>query len=131
MKLTTLLQTALSAVLLALSAVAPAQDENEPTLYVAVDCMKSTTGDYRGVETEIWQPMHQARVDQGQIESWALYWVMYGDRSSCDYYTVTSFRGQEQLNTNPDYAKIFESAHKGKNVMKAMASCAVSSGSSE
>ena len=121
MKLTTLLQATVSALLLALSGVVPAQDEEQQTLYVAVDCMKSTSGDYRGVETEIWQPMHQERVDQGKINSWALYWVMFGDRSTCDDYTVTSYRGQDQLNADPQFADVFKSVHKGKNVTKAMA----------
>lgn len=121
MKLKTLLQSALSAVLIAVSGVVPAQDEEQPTLYVAVDCMKSMSGDYRDVETKIWQPMHQERADQGRINSWALYWVMYGDRSTCDYYTVTSYLGQEQLNASPEFAAVFESVHKGKDVMKAMA----------
>jgi hypothetical protein len=121
MQLTTLLQATLLVVLLALTGAASSQDDEQTTIYVAVDCMKSTSGDYQGVETEIWQPMHQKRVDQGEISSWALYWVMYGDRSTCDYYTVTSFRGQEQLNATPDFAEVFESVHKGKDVMQAMA----------
>ena len=61
-----------------------AQDiENQP-LYVKVDCMKSTSADYNSVELEIWQAMHQELVNKGEQNSWALYWVMYGDRSRCD-----------------------------------------------
>lgn len=121
MKMTTLLQVAMAATMLTISSVVLAQAEEQPPLYVSVDCMKSTSGDYQGVETDIWQPMHQERVDQGKINSWALYWVMYGDRSVCDYYTVTSYRGQEQLNADPSFDEVFKSVHKGKDVMKAMA----------
>jgi hypothetical protein len=96
-----------------------AQD-NDERLYVALECMKSTSPDYVGVETGIWQAMHQQLVDDGKRNSWALYWVMYGDRSKCDYYTVTTFLGQAQLDHNPDYAAVFERAHPGKDIERAM-----------
>ena len=97
-----------------------AQDEDQP-LFMSVDCMKSTTTDYVSIETEIWRAMHQQLIDQGKRNSWALYSVMYGDRSKCDYYTVTTFLGQEQLDAYPDYAEVFKTVHPGKDVSKAMA----------
>ena len=97
-----------------------AQDEASPTLYVTVDCMKATAANYESIEADIWQPMHQHLVDTGKRSSWALYRVMYGDRSRCDYYTVTTFLGEEQLNAAIDYGEAFEAVHPGKNVDKAL-----------
>lgn len=92
-----------------------AQDTDQPTLYVQVDCMKSTSPDYTDVETEIWQPMHQEMVNQGKKNSWALYWVLYGDRSDCDYYTVNTYRGEDQLNDDTAYSDVFASVHPGED----------------
>ncbi|MBT8400770.1 MAG: hypothetical protein KJO98_09855 [Rhodothermia bacterium] len=94
---------------------ATAQDEEQPTLYVQVDCMKSTSADYENVETEIWQPMHQAMVNQGKKNTWALYWVLYGDRSDCDYYTVNTYLGEEQLNDPTSFADVFATVHPDKD----------------
>ena len=101
--------------------IALAQAGASPPLYVALDCMKSTAADYVQLEAEIWAPMHQHLVDEGKRSSWALYGVMYGDRSGCDYYTVTTYRGEDQLNAAVDYAEAFQAVHKGKNVVNAMA----------
>jgi len=106
--------------LLVLPALIAAQENEAQALYVAVDCMKSTAADYASVETEIWQPMHQELVNHGKRNSWSLYWVQYGDRSKCDYYTVTSYRGEAQLNADPAYAEVFETVHQNKNFAKAM-----------
>ena len=110
------------AVLLAalLPGTAIAQDQASPALYVSVDCMKSANPNYESVETDTWKPMHQHLVDTGKRAGWALYRVLYGDRSKCDYYTVTTFLGEEQLNAAIDYAEVFEAAHPGKDVDKAM-----------
>ncbi|MDH3352338.1 MAG: hypothetical protein OEM60_00380 [Gammaproteobacteria bacterium] len=121
MKMTTLINAVIMAAMLAIPGVVFAQDEEQPPLYVAVDCMKSTTGDYRDVETDIWRPMHQELVDQGKINSWALYWVKFGDRSRCDFYTVTTYLGHEQLNAAAAFAEAFAVVHKGKDFMRAMA----------
>lgn len=101
--------------------IAPAQTEASPPLYISVDCMKSKAFDYVQIEQEIWKPMHQHMVDEGTRNSWALYRVVYGDRSGCDYYTVTTFRGEDQLNAETDYAEAFQAVHAGKNIDKAMA----------
>ena len=106
--------------MLSLPAETRAQDEEDKALYVAVDCMKSTAADYASLETEIWQPMHQELVNQGKRNSWALYWVQYGDRSRCDYYTVTSYHGEDQLNADPAYAEVFKTVHRDKDLVKAM-----------
>lgn len=97
-----------------------AQDQELPALYVSVDCMKATAANYEGLEADTWKPMHQHLVDAGNRYSWALYRVMYGDRSKCDYYTVTTFLGEEQLNAAIDYEEAFKAAHPGKDVAQAM-----------
>ena len=117
-------QTASTLVFVMLVAIAApriATAQGDEPLFVAVDCMKSLTPGYVDVETKIWLPMHQQMVDQGQRNSWALYWVRYGDRSRCDYYTVTTYRGQNQLDIDPDYGEVFAAAHPGKDVSEALA----------
>ena len=98
-----------------------AQEADTHPFYVSLDCMKSTAVDYVQVEKEIWQPMHQELVNQGKRISWALYEVHYGDRSKCDYYTVTTFAGEQQLNADVEYDEAFKTVHGKKNMEKAMA----------
>ena len=118
-KLAITLMVMLAAV--AIPSVSAAQEEPEGPLYVLLDCMKSTSADYVAVETEIWQPIHQEAVKQGKMVGWALYSVLYGDRSDCDYYTTNSYRGVEQLNAVGEYGDYFASAHPGKSWDEAMA----------
>lgn len=106
---------ALLGVIAAMPRMAGAQDEDQLTLFVQSDCMKSTSADYQEIETEIWQPMHQELVNQGKKTSWALYWVLYGDRSDCDYITVNVYRGQQQLNDNTSFADLFAAVHPGQD----------------
>jgi len=121
MTTTTLPRAVLTTVILAIALVTNVQGEDRPPLYVSVDCMKSTAADYTSLETDIWQAMHQELVNQGKRNSWALYSVMYGDRSRCDYYTVTTFLGQEQLDANPNYGEVYQAVYPGKDAAKAMA----------
>ena len=105
----------------AVPSVSTAQDEEQAVFFIQLDCMKSTSSDYGEVETEIWQPMHQEMVKQNKRFNWSLYWVLFGDRSECDYYTVNTFRGLEQLNAEWGYAEVFATVHPGKNWDEAMA----------
>lgn len=95
--------------------------QEQPAQYVSVDCMKSTSPDYVEIETELWQPMHQRRVNQGKINSWALYRVLYGDRATCDYYTVTVFAGAAQLNADPAYEEVFAAVYPDRSLSQSMA----------
>lgn len=121
MTTTTRITATIATAILILPLFAAAQQDDQLPLYVSVDCMKSTSADYTNVEIEIWRAMHQELVNQGKRNSWALYSVMYGDRSQCDYYTVTTYRGQEQLDGNPDYVAVFEAVHPRKDAARAMA----------
>lgn len=105
---------------LVLSASLAAAQEQSPE-YVSVDCMKSTSPDYVDIETELWQPMHQRRVNEGKISSWALYRVLYGDRTKCDHYTVTVFAGAAQLNADPAYEEVFAAVYPDRSLRQAMA----------
>lgn len=112
--------TAAAAMLLLLANAGIAQDVDAPTIYVSVDCMKSRSPDYALLESEIWKPMHEELVRRGNRHSWSLYWVMYGDRSRCDYYTVTTFYGEEQLNAGLPVADVFDDVHEGGDLEEAM-----------
>ena len=94
---------------------ANAQDQNGQTVYLGVECMRSTDPGYEQLEKDIWKPMHQHLVDHGQRTRWALYRVAYGDRSRCDYYAVTTYTGSQQLHAAPDFAGAFEEVHTGKD----------------
>ena len=83
--------------------------------------MKSTASDYTSVELDIWQAMHQELVDTGKRYSWAVYEVLYGDRSKCDFYTVTTLLGEAQLNHLPAYEEIFKAVHPDDDFEDAMA----------
>ena len=78
--------------------------------------MRSTSADYEQIERETWQPVHAYLVEKGQRASWGLYGVVYGDRSRCDYYTVTTYSSLEQLNADPDWEEAFATVHPGMNL---------------
>ena len=117
------------ATIIALSAlpINVSADEHSAPLLIESHCMKSTSPDYVGVENDIWLPMHQERVNNGELNSWALYWVQYGDRSKCDYYVIESYLGPEKLtDANPVTGDLFAKVHPGKDMSKAMARTAAS-----
>jgi hypothetical protein len=120
MKMNYVFSALLAVVIGIVSFAVESQAQQQPPLYIAVECMKATVPDYPGIETDVWQPMHQERVNQGAIYGWSLYFVMYGDRSKCDYYTVTSFLGDAQLNDTPDFEAVFRKVHPGRNFDKTM-----------
>jgi hypothetical protein len=107
---------------LALPGMSAAEEaEPPPPVIVVTHCMKSTSPGYVDLETEMWQPMQQHMVDQGKKLGWAVYWVMFGDRSECDYYVVESYLGGEQFNAAPDLEEVFDEVHPRDNYEKAMA----------
>ena len=102
------------------TAIFPAIANAETPVYVSVDCMKSTSPGYVQLEIEMWKPVHQHLVDSGKRSSWALYEVVLGDRSRCDYYTVTTYSGEQQLNAYADYAAAFAAVHPGADATEQM-----------
>lgn len=120
MKISGTKRLVLATVAVCISVASLADDRQQPT-YISVECMKSTSPDYRWIESEIWLPMHQHRVEQGKQQRWALYWVMYGDRSRCDFYTVTTYVGSEQLNAYPLFDEVFAAVHSDRDFERSMA----------
>ncbi|TKB45966.1 hypothetical protein [Thalassotalea mangrovi] len=59
-------------------------------------CMKSQSADYSDMETKKWLPIHQEMVNQGHMKQWLLYYVMFGDRTDCDYYVVEIYEDADQ-----------------------------------
>lgn len=97
-----------------------AEEENEP-VFIVSHCMKVKSQNYLSVEKDMWLPMHQELVNQGKKNNWALYRVLYGDRSNCDYYVIESYIGEEQLSEARDsLGKIFKKVHPGQNIEEAM-----------
>ncbi|MBT8108345.1 MAG: hypothetical protein KJP17_08925 [Gammaproteobacteria bacterium] len=92
-----------------------AQDDPAP-LYVSVDCMKSSAWNYEQFERETWLPVHQYLVSKGKRNSWALYRVVFGDRSRCDYYVVTTYRGAQQIDVPGEYEQAFAAVHPDMDI---------------
>lgn len=106
----------------ALLAAPSVRAQIDSTMYLALDCMKSTSPDYVNAEREIWQPMHQEMVDQGKKLSWALFAVEYGSRAECDYYTVNRYMGTASLDARyDDLGTIFNKVHPEASIGEAFA----------
>jgi hypothetical protein len=103
----------------ALAAIVPgpliAQDDPAP-LYATVDCMKSSASSYEQFERETWLPVHRYLVREGKRNSWSLYRVVFGDRSRCDYYVVTTYRGAQQLDVPGEYEVAFAAVHPDMDI---------------
>jgi hypothetical protein len=97
--------------------LASAQDDPAP-LYATVDCMKSSASNYEQFERETWLPVHQYLVNEGKRNSWALYRVVYGDRSRCDYYIVTTYRDAQHLDVPGQYEDAFAAVHPDIDIAK-------------
>jgi hypothetical protein len=70
--------------------------------YVEIDYMKVEPGkdsDYVRLEKEIWKPLHQQRIKNGQLRSWAVYGLRFpfGTEEKYDYVTVNSYDQFAQL----------------------------------
>lgn len=80
--------------------------------YIRVDYMKIPPGrgaEYRDLEVNLWKPVHQLRVEQGLISSWALYGHHFpGGDIDYQYVTVTEFPTLESMDTDRlDYPRLF------------------------
>ncbi len=79
--------------------------------FLRIDYMQIPDGQtlrYRNLESEVWKPVHQARVDKGYITSWSLYGHHFpGGASNYQYVTVTEFsslQGMDDLH----YPELFQ-----------------------
>jgi hypothetical protein len=90
--------------------------------YVEVDYMKTQPGkeaDYVRMERETWKAIHQERIKNGQLRSWALYSVRFpaGDDEKYDYITVNAFDRFAQLeNPYSDFERMLTKVHPNRKM---------------
>lgn len=102
--------------------VPTAFSQSEETNYVVqVDYMKVAPGkldEYLEVETEMWKPVHQERVKNGELVSWSLYGRQfpYGTNTEYDYVTVNVFSSPEAFIKGTDFNALFSKVYPGKDV---------------
>ena len=82
------------------SASAPTQLKSPK--FVEVDYMKAEPGkgsDYVHMEQDVWKQVHQQRIKNGQVKSWALYGLRFpsGADEKYDYITVNTYDHFAQL----------------------------------
>jgi hypothetical protein len=80
---------------------APLQGTGE---YVVVNFMRvppGKTSDYIAVERDVWKPVHQARIRDGKLKSWALWQKRFGGTSDgYEFATVNSYGKLEDVDTD-------------------------------
>jgi len=70
--------------------------------YLEIDYMKvepEKNNDYLHLERDVWKPLHQERIKNGQVRSWALYGMRFpfGTEEKYDYVTVAAYDRFAQL----------------------------------
>jgi hypothetical protein len=118
MQKTMLIALAMVVVFGALPMMGYAQDQ--PAIFAVVDFMKVKQGDgekYVDLEKTVWKPIHQERINQGEIIGWVLYGVRYtGSDDEYNYVTVALFDDPDKLEQT--FAVDVEQVHPGKDVDK-------------
>ncbi len=75
--------------------------QGQNRLYALVEYMKTAPGkewQYTELESKFWKPVHQARINQGEIIAWMLYHIRYtADGDPYNYATVTIYADPSQL----------------------------------
>ena len=108
------LTLALAAAFLAGTFVPAAESQSAKRHFLRIDYMKIPPGQalrYRNLETELWKPVHQARVDKGYITSWRLYGHHFpGGGDSYEYVTVTEFPSLQAMD-ELHYQELFQEVH--------------------
>jgi hypothetical protein len=73
-----------------------AQSNNSNRTYYVVDYMKSRPGqDPYKMERDLWKPIHQIRLQKGDISSWAVMTPVLAGPHNYDYITVTGYSSME------------------------------------
>ncbi|MEX1241022.1 MAG: hypothetical protein WEB30_14965 [Cyclobacteriaceae bacterium] len=89
-----------------------------PAKYFEVDYMKAkgAAADYEKVEQDIWKPIHQTLVNDGNRASWTLWRLEMpgGTGNAYDYATANAAVTYKQLLVET-YEDAFKKAHPGKN----------------
>lgn len=106
---------ALGAAFLAGTLVQPVESQSNRRHFLRIDYMRIPPGQalrYRKLETELWKPVHQARVDKGYITSWRLYGHHFpGGGNEYQYVTVTEFPSLQSMD-ELHYPELFQEVHK-------------------
>ncbi|MYB51073.1 MAG: hypothetical protein F4X77_02565 [Acidobacteriia bacterium] len=107
------LSLALAAAFLA-GTMVPTAETQSGRHFLRIDYMRIPDGQalrYRNLETELWKPVHQLRVDKGYITSWRLYGHHFpGGESDYQYVTVTEFPSLQAMD-ELHYPELFQEAH--------------------
>lgn len=90
----------------------------KPSEYISVNHMVISPGrdqEYIGMEMEIWKPVHQQRIKEGNAEDWFLFRRMfpYGAEFGYQYVTVDAHGSLEKM-TTPNSNTTWSSAHPDK-----------------
>jgi hypothetical protein len=108
------LALALAAAFLAGTLVQPVESQSSRRHFLRIDFMQIPPGQslrYRSLETDLWKPVHQARVDKGYITSWRLYGHHFpGGGDSYQYVTVTEFPSLQSMD-ELHYPELFQEVH--------------------
>jgi hypothetical protein len=72
------------------------------------------------VEREIWKPVHEARIKDGQMTGWVLATKLlpYGSADAYHDATVDLYAGMEQFLSQGSPVPYFEKVHAGKDMDK-------------
>ncbi len=102
---------ALAVAFLAGTTVPAVESQSQKRHFLRIDYMKIPPGQtlrYRQLETELWKPVHQARVDKGYITSWRLYGHHFpGGDVGYQYVTVTEFPSLQSMD-ELHYPELFQ-----------------------
>ncbi len=88
--------------------------------YMKVDPAKESA--YVQMEREVWKPIHQQRVKEGKMQSWALYAVRFpgGDNKEYTYLTVETYKSiqdaEGSLDDSAAMASILKKVHPNKTL---------------
>lgn len=79
-------------------------------------------GEYVAMEKEIWKPLHQERINRGELQGWYLFAVrLAGTDSEYQYVTVNVYNDRKQLDRPlADLDGMFKKVHSGVDMKKAM-----------
>ena len=96
--------------------------QNTTARYLSVSYMKSLPGkDPIAIEQKVWKPVHQAMVNAGNLERWAVYAREFpnGTATEYDYVTVMVFDEFRDLeNPYGDFQALFRKVHPNEDPQK-------------
>ncbi|NNE25971.1 MAG: hypothetical protein HKN09_03945 [Saprospiraceae bacterium] len=109
------LRTLVSGEMFALVDEAVPGPSTKPAEYISVNHMVVHPGkdqEYIGMETEIWKPLHQQRIKEGNAQDWFLFRRLfpYGAEFGYQYVTVDAHGSLEQM-TTPNSNETWSEVH--------------------